>query len=78
MATRLLRGLESAVRGPVRAPRGWPAQRRWRVLATLFWLLLAIGFTGSALGQMATMRVSASVYVLVGLAETAPLAVASR
>ena len=31
MATRLLRGLESAVRGPVRAPRGWPAQRRWRV-----------------------------------------------
>lgn len=78
MATRLLRGLESAVRGPVRAPRGWPDQRRIRVLDTLFWLLLAIGFTGGALGQMATMRVSADVYVLVGLAETAPLAVAAR
>lgn len=78
MATRLLRGLDSAVRGPVRAPRGWPARRRWRVLDTLFWLLLAMGFTGGALGQMATMRVSPSIYVLVGLAETAPLAVAAR
>ncbi len=66
------------MRGPARAPHGWPAWFRWRMLDTLFWWLLALGFTGGAVGQMATMRLLPSVYVVVGLAEAAPLVVATR
>jgi signal transduction histidine kinase len=79
---RLLGGLlNAAVRGPVRAPRGWrrPRRRVWRVLGTIGRIALAIGFTAGAIGQMAAgMRVPANIAWALGLVQAAPLVLAGR
>jgi signal transduction histidine kinase len=65
-------------RAPAGAPRGWPRRRRRQVLAVAVWVVLAAGYTGGAIGEMATRHVSPIVYPLVGLAQAAPLAIAAR
>jgi hypothetical protein len=46
---------DAAVRAPALAPRGWRWRpgRVWRVVGTTIWVMLAAGFTGGAIGQMA-------------------------
>jgi signal transduction histidine kinase len=72
---------DAAVRAPVLAPRGWRWRpgRVWKVLGAAIWVVLAGGFTGGAIGQMAAgMGVPGSVAAALGLVQATPLVLAGR
>jgi signal transduction histidine kinase len=73
--------LNAAVRAPARAPRGWrwPRGSGWRLLGALGWIILAAGFTGGAIAQMAAEKhVSPTLAAVLGLTQAAPLVLAGR
>jgi signal transduction histidine kinase len=72
---------DAAVRAPVLAPRGWRWRptRLWKALGVAIWVILAGGFTGGAIGQMAAgMGVPGSVAAALGLVQATPLLLAGR